>query len=383
MGIINSKAIARLLALALLLGAGPALAARHVETVEHRFAANEFRELELLNLAGEVRVTAGKELLIRASIHGQGDDDAKARANAALVKPELKRGGGKLEVITQFPVQDYDEFVYVRKGGGSGWFGFGSRTVTNYLGERVSVRASGRGLAVHADYEITVPAGMTVKIVNRVGDVVAENVEGDLTLDTASGDVGVRGGKGDVHADTGSGAVTVRDRTGNVSADTGSGSVSVSGVRGKVVADTGSGSVTLRDIVGDVEADTGSGSVTLEKITGSIEADTGSGSVQGKELSAVRRLHVDTGSGSVRMEGDLGALEDLDIDTGSGGVTLLTTAALNMRLKASAGSGGVRIDLPEMKDVRSSRNEFEATVGNGKGRGVIDTGSGGIRISQQ
>lgn len=383
MGLASSKALTRAVAVLALLVAQPALAARHIETIEHRFAADEVNALSLLNLAGEVRLTQGSELLVRAKVHSRGDDEAEARRNASLVTLELKRDGRNLEVITQYPLDEYDDYVYVDRESNAGWFGFGSRTTTSYLGERVSVRGSGRGLAVHADYEIEVPAGMKVSIENRVGDVFAIDVDGDLVLDTASGAVTVSGGEGEARADTGSGSVKIENRSGDVVADTGSGSVTLTGIRGKVLADTGSGSVTVRDIVGDVEADTGSGGVTLENVQGNISADTGSGGVQGSGLSEVKRLRVDTGSGSVRLEGDFSALEDMEIDTGSGGATLRVAGTLNMRLHVSTGSGGVRVELPEMKDVRSARNEFEATIGNGKGRGVIDTGSGGVRISQR
>src|SRR5690606_749728 len=134
------------------------------------------------------------------------------------------------------------------------------------------------------------------------------------------------------------GSVKIENRSGDVVADTGSGSVTLTGIRGKVLADTGSGSVTVRDIVGDVEADTGSGGVTLENVQGNISADTGSGGVQGSGLSEVKRLRVDTGSGSVRLEGDFSALEDMEIDTGSGGATLRVAGTLNMRLHVSTGA---------------------------------------------
>ncbi|HEX6930207.1 MAG TPA: hypothetical protein VF267_13210 [Gammaproteobacteria bacterium] len=369
-----------------LLVALPALAETYQDVKEHKFSAAEVTELSVLNLAGSVLLKGSnaREIVVKATFFGEARDAEKARDHAGLLSLAIETEGKRVGITTVYPVNDYDEYIYQRDGDGDGGlFGWGSNTTTTYMDERVSVRSGGDGLAVHVDYEILVPEGVTVTFDNKVGAIRAENVDGKLRLDTSSGAIAISGGSGDVVADTGSGEIDVSDRTGNVSADTGSGAVTVQKVKGNVDADTGSGGVDVRDVTGDVRADTGSGGVDMENITGSIWADTGSGGVDGRNLQNVRELEVDTGSGSAELEGDFSKLERLMIDTGSGGVRMKTHGTLNMHLTVSAGSGGVRVDLPEMKNVRTGRGEFEATIGNGKGRGVIDTGSGGVRITSQ
>ncbi len=364
----------------------PALADEHRETREHRFAADDVSEVSILNLAGSVilKGTDGKELVVKAVLVGEAGNAAKARENAGLLSLDVREGDGRVQIITVYPVNDHDEYVYERDGKRDrGLFDWGSHTTTTYLGERVSVRSGGSGLGVHADYELLVPAGMVVNFKNNVGTIRAENVRGELSLDTSSGGIDVQGGEGDVSADTGSGEISIANRDGDMLADTGSGGVTIRKVKGNVEADTGSGGVDIADVTGDVHIDTGSGGADLENVAGSIRIDTGSGGVDGRNLRDVRELEIDTGSGSVELDGDFGALERMMIDTGSGGVRMKTRSTLNMRLTVSAGSGGVRVDLPEMKNVRTGRGEFEAEIGNGKGRGVIDTGSGGVRITSE
>lgn len=217
--------------------AAPAAAEIHREVREHRYPAGDVAEVDILNLAGNVQLKAadGKELVIKATLFGEGGNAEEARRNAALLNLEIEQSGKRLKVITLYPVEEYDEYVYVRDDSAGGLFGWGSSSTTSYLDERVTVRGGGRGLAVHANYEVLVPAGTAVSFDNKVGAIRAENVNGRLRLDTSSGAITVTGGEGDVSADTGSGEIEVFDR------------------RGKVFADTGSGGVNVRKVKGDVE----------------------------------------------------------------------------------------------------------------------------------
>lgn len=380
-----NKNLLLLATLALGVMTAPVMAGVHKETKEHRFNGQEIAEISVLNLAGNVELKAapGDELVVRATFNAEGTTAEEARQNAELLSLDIKQNGKKLEMVTVYPTRDHDEFVYLRDDKLGGLLSWGSRTTTTYQGRRVSIRSGGRGLALHADYEILVPAGTSVRFDNKVGAIRADSLYGDLQLDSSSGGIRITGGKGEAHADTGSGRIDVSGRTGKVFADSGSGGVTLRDIKGDIEADTGSGSVEVTHVTGEMRIDTGSGGVVLENVAGNLWVDTGSGSVQGRNLQNVRELEIDTGSGSVRLEGDFSGLQRMKIDTGSGGVRMKTKGTLNMQLAVSTGSGGTRVDLPEMKNVRSSRGEFEAEIGNGKGRGVIDTGSGGVRISSQ
>jgi DUF4097 and DUF4098 domain-containing protein YvlB len=107
--------------------------------------------------------------------------------------------------------------------------------------------------------------------------------------------------------------------------DTGSGSIELRGVSAPdVMLDTGSGSVEV-DLLEDVdrlEIDTGSGSVTIwvpASVGAEVEMETGSGGIDVNLPLEVReakrdylrgilgdgqgRIHVDTGSGAIRIIG--------------------------------------------------------------------------------
>jgi DUF4097 and DUF4098 domain-containing protein YvlB len=125
----------------------------------------------------------------------------------------------------------------------------------------------------------------------------------------------------EVVADTGSGSIAVMNIEAPVNADTGSGSVTLENITGSVRADTGSGSITLDSIIGPIMADTGSGSIRAERIDGSFHADTGSGSiaVEGRQQG---KWKIDTGSGSVSVDLPDDAAFNLNAESNSGGITI-------------------------------------------------------------
>ena len=109
-------------------------------------------------------------------------------------------------------------------------------------------------------------------------------------------------------------------------------------------------------------------------------ADTGSGGLTAEELTAVTSLVADTGSGSVRVQGDLSELTELLIDTGSGSITLESDAWPSMEILIDAGSGGVSVDVPGALLRQDEDRRSVVRMGEATARGIIDTGSGSVRL---
>ncbi len=349
------------------------------------------RTVFLGNLAGEVTVSPsrGDKIEITATVVAGGDD---ARDNLDLISFEDEVKGKRLELRTVYPTDKYDTYLYDRRGFGN------SRSSFRYQGEKVSVgsgRRMSKGLELHVDYDIKLPAGVTFTMTNGLGEMTAEgidgdvtlknksgpvtsfNTSGDITLDTGSGAIKGTQHRGDFSADSGSGSVEVLDVSGNVSADTGSGSITVENVGGRLNADTGSGSVEASNIGDSASVDTGSGRVELMDVTGSINVDTGSGSIDIEAWKGGDSLDLDTGSGSISVRGDFGMVERLRADTGSGSISLVSNTMPNMKLNVSS-RPGIDIDFPDMTNVKKTRTSFRATIGAGEGRGELDSGSGRV-----
>jgi hypothetical protein len=325
---------------------------------QERYAVDGDR-VAVYNLAGQMRVEAGGGSQVTVEVRRGGED-----ARQLTVRRSQSGGFSNLAIV--YPG---DRVVYPAMGrfsntnltvrpdgtfgdhGGGGWFGHGG----------VRVSGSGSGTRAWADVRVLVPAGRTVSVNQGVGRIDVVNVNGTLR---------VKGFASDIHA---------------------------SGTRGSVSLDTGSGGIELSDAVGDATLDTGSGGVRVTNVRGGVlSIDTGSGGVQGGGLAA-QRLHVDVGSGAVRLDGvdarnidvDSGSgsvslrltgdAEYLKVDTGSGGVTLAIPPSFGARAEIDTGSGGIHIEVP-MTASRSTRDHFSGSFGDGNGRMIVDTGSGGVRV---
>jgi len=351
-------AIITLMCLAL---AVPAMAGSFEEVV--RISSDE---LVIANLVGHIEVVqGGDEYVIEIRVQG-----ADADRDEIKIVQETIDGVDVLRV--EFPVDEHKTYIYPGMGRGKSSIQFRNTDETDSVwnkirdaigGQRITVKGKGSGFEAWADITVKVPRDCITTIRLGVGDIVAREVTGDLTLDTNSG------------------PITAERINGSLVCDTGSGSVSVSRCSGYINVDTGSGSVTGDHLKGDkILIDTGSGGVQLENIDcEKLDVDTGSGSVKALGVGC-DSARIDTGSGSVRLElVRMGGGRFL-VDTGSGGVTLVLPDDASCSVSCDTGSGGVKVDIPNVSVERDGRNEARFTVGTGEASVILDTGSGAITV---
>ncbi len=312
------------------------------------------------NIAGKVSIEAGTGSDVVVEVTRAGKD-------ASRLKMEEKTIDGRAALCVTYP----DERIIYRDRqtrSNSNWStntssdgecqGGGRRFLN---GRRIEVRSQGEGVEAWADIRILVPAGREVKVWEVVGNVDAASVDGTLDIDVASATVSARSTRGKLSVDAGSGNVTVGGHRGDISVDVGSGDVTLTDVEGKnVIIDTGSGGLRGNNVTADdFSLDTGSGSINFGSVT-------------------AKRVTVDTGSGGANL-GFLTNVESLTVDTGSGAVTLAMPSNFSAEIDLSTGSGGVQSDFP-VSNRRGDRNELRGTVGGGRGKVTVESGSGGVRI---
>jgi len=314
----------------------------------------------IFNLAGSATVEAGTGSAVVVEIRRHGGDAAKLDIQQGPIDNVQT-----LRVV--YPDQDIvfrdgnwsgHTTVRVNRDGTFGWRG------SHDGARRVRISSDRSGMEASADLRILVPAGREVAVYLAVGPLSASGVNADLRLDGSSGRVTTERTAGTLTVDVGSGMVTVRGHDGDGSIDTGSGSVEVSSLKGdRLNVDTGSGDVTLGAVaVRDLRVDTGSGSVDATGVqTATLNVDTGSGDVD------VAMTAVPT---------------DVNVDTGSGSVTLGMPDGLDAAVELETSSGDISVDFA-MEIRRWERDEVRGTIGTGKGRIHIDTGSGDIAIRKR
>jgi lia operon protein LiaG len=316
-------------------------------------------DVAIYNLAGEVRVEPGSSS-VTAEVTRGGADAGKLKVmqgeidgweTLRLLYPGNRIRYGRLSdgSSTELRVRENGTFGYNADGEGK------------ERGRRVTITGRGGGLDAHANLRVTVPPGKRVAIYLAVGKVAVSNVEGDLWIDASAAPVTTSGTRGELDIDVGSGAVQVTDAQGELSVDTGSGTVSVSGIRGEHVSiDTGSGEVTASDVR-----------------SSELSIDTGSGDIQVTGLVAPQ-LVLQTGSGSVVAD-VRGEVKEVRVDTGSGDVTLKLPPTLGAEVDIETSSGDIETDF-SVSVTRHARDHLTGTIGDGKGKIAIETGSGGIKL---
>jgi len=231
-------------------------------------------------------------------------------------------------------------------------------------GRKVKVVSRGSGSTAWADIKLSVPSGSRVEVHLGVGKVTLANVNGAISVETASGDVEASSTAGSLSIDTGSGDVTLATHDGDLSVDTGSGDVALSGVK-----------------TTNLSVDTGSGNVRVNSLTASaLEVDTGSGDVTVLG-AAVRVVNIDTGSGDIEV-GLTTGIDDLSVNTGSGDVDVSAPGSLGATVEIETSSGDITTEFP-LQVTRKGRDGLSGTIGNGKGRISIDTASGDVTLKRQ
>ena len=387
------------LTLALGLGVVLSAALTAAETPKTRAFRQAFppqtTELRLANLAGHVELVRadGKEVVVEATVHALGENDAETRKLLDGMKwVRSKDTKGRDEWALSYPVDDYTSYHYPQGGSKasepSGFWSFffesGSSSSVTYRGERVRIRGTKRSSdpTLYADLRIALPAGSQVSVRDAVGTVDGSgSLEGALTIDTGSGAVTLASYSGRLLVDTGSGKVVIGTAKGETTIDTGSGDVAVHNLVGNGSIDTGSGSITIDSLsAGKLSVDTGSGDVTVKSgDVGRLIADTGSGSVKvlGVELE---ELVADTGSGDVVLRSSLSKTRKVTAETGSGEIRIVAGPNASFNIDTDQGSGGLRVGYEDAVLRRSGRKVVGARRGDGRTAIHVATGSGDCTI---
>ena len=355
-----ARAALTLLALVFLISPVAAQSSRHVLKGD---------SVAVYNLVGELRVEAGSGSDVVIQVQRGGEDSAKLEILTGPI-----RGRETLRII-------YPDDVIVMPDWGRGWnttlrvrddgtfgdagdFGHGRR---GWSRDGHEVRITGRsrtGLEAHADLRVAVPKGKTISLNLGVGKTFVSNVEGNIRVSVASADVAADRTRGTLRIATGSGNVDVRTASGDVLLETGSGDITVAAVQGtNLRLETGSGNVTITDgTAGTFHVETGSGDIDATGSAGDdVSFATGSGNVDVSLVTTFRSLSIATGSGDVtlRVPPTVGA--EVELDTGSGDIDL----------------GGLTLQVR-----RIEHDHVTGTLGDGKGRLSVETGSGNVRLQK-
>ena len=402
---IQTRTLSAALAAVALAVATPALAAQSYSKSDSyknpAFKAGS--TVRLLNMLGHVSVVPASDgvLTVDSKIVAAGENQQDAEALAGKIKLEIKPDGNDVSVTAHYPLDDYTTYYYAQgENFVIGW----SNTSTTYEGERVRINNGGfgSGANVHVDFVVHLPKGAKADIDNKVGMIEANGVNGALALKSGSGDIKGDDNVGVLEAHTGSGDITLASHDGNLDLETGSGDVTVDqakhgdtkarsgsgdlklkGLSGIITAETGSGDVEISHFTGSgLDLETGSGGVTITEAQGSLKVRAGSGDIKAEDFKAGEAVDAHTGSGTIDINGDLGAVVRLAAESGSGDIVIHTTAVPSLHINATSDSGDVNVDLPGMQNVSAHSHSIRADVNGAKGSAELEAGSGDVTFTK-
>jgi hypothetical protein len=143
--------------------------------------------------------------------------------------------------------------------------------------------------------------------------------------------------------------------------------------------DSGSGSVEIDGIsLSALNVDVGSGSVTISTVDGPVRANTGSGSITLSDVTG--DIRAEAGSGSIGLSNVMGRI---DVQTGSGSVDG-EMVRLTGDSSFDTGSGSIEVAFENREDELSFDLEAGSgsiTVGQTSGADRIKYGSGSIEVT--
>jgi hypothetical protein len=189
-----------------------------------RFNVGTTGQLDLENISGDVTIRqgTGRELVVEILRESRGTSEATAKAGLEAVRAVSEERGGRVTVKTTYPTQ------------------------------------RGRGeYSVDVNYIISAPAGTRITTRSISGDVTANGVDGELSVNTISGDIRITDADRVATAAAISGDITLTNvgAEGLLEASTVSGELLATGIKARRVSlQATSGGVTARGIdAGDVK----------------------------------------------------------------------------------------------------------------------------------
>lgn len=200
-----------------------------------------------------------------------------------------------------------------------------------------------RGGPQDADFRITVPRWMGIRIEGHQLDITVRGAAGEIAIETVGGDIDVVGGAG---------LVSVRSIQGEVR---------VRGSSGRVEAITVNEDVTISEIEGDVYVETTNGDVTLRQIRSTNARAT---TVNGDLLYA----------GSIRDGGRYA------FSTHNGDVSVTVPSGANATVSVSTYHGDFESDFPVRLTGTTRDRQFTFTLGSGSARVELESFNGEIRL---
>ncbi|HTY60635.1 MAG TPA: DUF4097 family beta strand repeat-containing protein [Acidobacteriota bacterium] len=218
---------------------------------------------------------------------------------------------------------------------------------------------------VSVSFELKVPRNVNLDSIKSVsGSIRITDIDGRVEAHSVSGDVEAQRIGKDTTVDSVSGNVKVQEIGGRASANTVSGNANAANIKGDL---------DLKSVSGSVQINTSDGYVKGESISGNIAVSDGN----------CTGLKVSTVSGAVQYDGKLVPSGRYELVSHSGSVVVNLPADSNFTLEASTFSGSIKSDFDIKVRGTSGTKSINGTVGSGGATVKLNSFSGSVGIRRK
>ncbi len=183
------------------------------------------------------------------------------------------------------------------------------------------------------DLVVRMPAGMALAANSVNGDITVDGASGPVSVETVEGNVLVRGARGNITASAVEGSVEVRDTEGNISATSVNDDVLIMSARGRVAAESVNGDVNVLDSRSDA--------VSLSSVNGDLGF--------GGPLISSGQYEMSTHNGDILLGVQSGASASVSVSTFQGDfesdLPIQVTSRSDRRFSFSIGGGSATVKL--------------------------------------
>ncbi len=134
------------------------------------------------------------------------------------------------------------------------------------------------------------------------------------------------------------------------------------------------GEIALSGQKGDAVLNTSNGRVAVNGHTGPVKANSSNGKI---ELLDVLGASADSSNGAIHVRLAEGASGPVNIDTSNGAITLEVPSNFNATLDADTSNGRIESTIGTVKGGKGKKT---IVLGNGEGKGRLDTSNGAITV---
>lgn len=163
---------------------------------------------------------------------------------------------------------------------------------------------------------------------------------------------------------------------------TSDGNVVAQNVSGQIRFNTGDGNVTATAVHGDIRLHTGDGHIEGTNFDGSLDADTGDGNL--RINGRFDTLSLKTGDGNIEAQVGVGSkvANTWTVRSGDGHITMRIPGDLNANVDAHTGDGSITLDIPMTVSGSLSHSSVHGKLNAGGGTLSITSGDGSIHLEK-